>query len=217
MAMLRDLPFSRFDDDALLAKAITEIRARFLDATSDATDAGRLRLGLDLPQRAGALDISPRTVFRSGLPDEENGPVVSQFFLHDAAFGTHRIFQSQIPYRQGRNYLTDHGTWLLAENTGYDRHGRHYPNANHYSDDNAYYETDLKRRRMRTMRDLARFVNRDALHQAYFDAALMLIAWNAPTDKGNPYGHGRTRDIGFGTLGPPRTSSRSSPRSHPGR
>jgi hypothetical protein len=29
------------------------------------------------------------------------------------------------------------------------------------------------------MRDLARFVNKDALHQAYFNAALLLLNWGA--------------------------------------
>ena len=205
MALLRDVPFSQLSSHPLHASAMNEIRDQYQVAIDDTTDGGRLRLGLDLPKDAsGNLRIVPKTLFRAGLPEEDVGPQVSQFFLHDAAYGTHRIEQAQIPYRSHRNFLTEYGTWLLAQNTAYDRHGRDYPHANHYSDDNGYFEPDLKRRRMRSMRDLARFVNRDALHQAYFDAALMLLSWNAPPDAGNPYKKTvRDRDIGFGTLGGP--------------
>jgi hypothetical protein len=51
---------------------------------------------------------------------------------------------------------------------------------------------------------LARFVNRDALHQAYFNAALILDAIGAPLDAGNPYaGNLYAREGGFATLGGP--------------
>jgi hypothetical protein len=54
------------------------------------------------------------------------------------------------------------------------------------------------------MRDLARFVHKDALHQAYFNAALLLLQWNAPPDPGNPYRNGTySRQRDFATLGGP--------------
>ena len=203
MALLRDVPFADFDTDPGVAAALVDVRTCYLKALAAESGGGALRLGTDLPQMAGALDIRAETLFRSGLPREDHGPLVSQFFLNDANFGTQKILQDQIPYRAGLDFLTGRQTWLLAQSTGRDRHGRDYPNANHYSDYNGYYEPDLKRRRMRTMRDLARFVNRDALHQAYFNAALMLLAWKARTDPGNPYGGTFKRSIGFGTLGGP--------------
>jgi hypothetical protein len=53
------------------------------------------------------------------------------------------------------------------------------------------------------MRDLARFVNKDALHQAYFNAALLLLSGEAKWTPGNPYAANDTRDTGFGVLGGP--------------
>ena len=54
------------------------------------------------------------------------------------------------------------------------------------------------------MRDLARFVNRDALHQAYFNAALFLDSIGAPLNNVNPYkGNLYAREGNFATLGGP--------------
>ena len=54
------------------------------------------------------------------------------------------------------------------------------------------------------MRDLARFVNRDALHQAYFNAALFLDGAGARLDAGNPYRGSRySREGAFASLGGP--------------
>ena len=56
------------------------------------------------------------------------------------------------------------------------------------------------------MRDLARFVNKDALHQAYFNATLLMLSGGAKWTPGNPYGDGgplQKREAGFGTLGGP--------------
>lgn len=58
------------------------------------------------------------------------------------------------------------------------------------------------------MRDLARFVHKDALHQAYFNAALLMLSGGADWTPGNPYtkNHPNSldgREAGFGTLGGP--------------
>lgn len=67
-----------------------------------------------------------------------------------------------------------------------------------------YYPPGNGRRLISTMRDLARFVNRDALHQAYFNAALFLLNIDAPVDGGNPYGGNRfSREGAFASLGGP--------------
>lgn len=55
-----------------------------------------------------------------------------------------------------------------------------------------------------SMRDFARFVNRDAPHQAYFNEALFLDAINAPLDAGNPCNGSRySREGSFTTLSSP--------------
>jgi succinate dehydrogenase / fumarate reductase cytochrome b subunit len=107
-----------------------------------------------------------------------------------------------VPYKANKDYLTKFSDWLTAQGTGRDGDGNDYPNANNFSAaaGHTYYETE--RRRIQTMRDLARFVNRDALHQAYFNAALQLGNLSAKADPGNPYGLSK-RQIPFGPLGGP--------------
>jgi membrane-associated phospholipid phosphatase len=71
---------------------------------------------------------------------------------------------------------------------------------------------------MRNGRDLGQYVHVDALHQAYFVAALNLLGNGYPWNKGNPYGQtpeggsgmplppgveGAEAQVGFGTFGGP--------------
>ncbi len=214
MALLRDLPLNDFSA-VNLAEAVTQVREAFQQALDQDRAQGGLKLGLDLPVTStGQLDIRPETLFRSGLHDEEFGPIVSQFFLRDVGYGTQTISVQQVPYLRKRDFLTTYDDWLLAQNTGKDKFGRDYGTCNHFGDQqNAsrqaagadYYPSDFKVRHISTMRDLARFVNRDALHQAYFNAALFLDGIGAPVDDGNPYKGGVrvSREGGFATLGGP--------------
>jgi hypothetical protein len=191
------------------------VNAMFDIAVSNDTDPGRLRTPTDVPSGAGGAGIVKQTLFRSGLHDEQFGPIISQFFLHTIGYGTQLIDPKQVPYAAKRDYLTSHGDWLLAQNTGKDRFGRDYGSDNHYSDQlyrgAHYYPTTNGlpggppiKRYISTMRDLARFVNRDALHQAYFNATLFLLGIGAREDAGNPYAGNRfAREGGFATLGGP--------------
>jgi len=203
MALLRDVPFDRFDTDPGVAAAAAEIDEKFRDALPDTGDAGRLLTGVDVPGSAGDLaPITPQNLFRLGLPGEEMGPLVSQFFVRNITYGTQHIDQMQRPYKKDRDYLTGFGDWLHAQNSGRDAQGQAYPRANEDSADN--YE--VNRRYISTPRDLARFVNKDALHQAYFNGALLLLSGGAKWTPGNPYGDGgslQAREAGFGVLGGP--------------
>ncbi|MEA5411079.1 hypothetical protein VB737_04790 [Synechococcus sp. BA-120 BA3] len=172
------------------------------------SDPGRLCTPLDLAPGGGGARIDLHTLFRSGLPGEDAGPLLSQFFLQNVGYGTQTIDQSQVPYIAKRDFLVTHGDWLLAQNTGKDAYGRDYGNGNNYGDQlhrgASYYPPGNGRRLISTMRDLARFVNRDALHQAYFNAALFLLNIDAPVDGGNPYGGNRfSREGAFASLGGP--------------
>jgi len=211
MALLRDVSLDLFDQPGQLDTCIADLAAAFRFALANDAGAGRLRLGLDLPKAAdGTLRLDTRTLFRCGLPDEDKGPLISQFFLHDVTYGTQTIKQHQFPYREGRDYLTDHKSWLLAQNAGYDQYGLPYPNDNSYFHDKKVFDdppagaTVPRKHRIRNLRDLARFVNKDALHQAYFNAALLLLSWGAKLDPGSPYANGTyTRQRDFATLGGP--------------
>jgi hypothetical protein len=209
MALLRDVPLADFSSNALVTDATAEVSSVYAQALAQDGSMGAVRLGLDLPQTAGALDIRPATLFRCGLYGEDAGPLVSQFLLRDLPYGVQRISQRQTPYLMNTNFLTEHADWLRAQNTGKDKWGRDYANCNHYADQvagrQAYFPSDPNlTRHISTLRDLARFVNRDALHQAYFNAALILDALGAPLDDGNPYKGSRFgREAGFATLGGP--------------
>lgn len=203
MAWLRDLNFDTWGGSADVGTAISELNTRFKPALSEA-DPGHLMAQLDIPTMADGVtpDINLQTLFRAGLKGEDAGPLVSQFMLLDCDYGAQRIEQTMIPYRAGADYLTALPEWLAAQDSGYDKYGHDYLSDNNYGSDPSYYPNPLARVRIRNMRDLARFVNRDALHQAYFNAALQLLSWGAPVGSGNPY-TGYVRQLGFGTLGGP--------------
>lgn len=206
MALLRDVPLSSFGTDSSVLDAVNDMDMAFKRALSSDMTPGRLQLGLDLPQNNGALNLNPQTLFRSGLHDEEHGPLVSQFFLRAIPYGVQTIDQRLVPYLREKDFLTNYNDWLRAQNTGKDKFGRDYGTCNYYGDELAGRETYYSgvTRYISTMRDLARFVNRDALHQAYFNATLFLDAVGAPLDSGNPYrGNLYAREGGFATLGGP--------------
>ncbi len=173
-------------------------------------DGSHLQTGVDVPGKLGTLaQITPQNLFRLGLPGEELGPFVSQFFIRSISFGAQCIDQRINPYTEKMDYLTKFDDWLYAQNSGTSKQdGNAYNKSNEAKKE--YYEQDangiLAHRYISTPRDLARFVNKDALHQAYFNAALLLLSGGARWTLGNPYsdvGHLRTREVGFGTLGGP--------------
>jgi hypothetical protein len=200
MALLRDAPLLALQDqatppqpgcaglaahDAALGYAVAgrvqsatqAVNALFDLAVGDLGDPGHLRAPLDVAAGVGGAQVVRQTLFRSGLRDEQFGPYVSQFFIQPVGYGVQTIDQREVPYVAKRDFLTTHGDWLLAQNTGKDKYGRDYANCNHYADQlhrgAAYYPTSngqpngpVPRRAIATLRDLARFVNRDALHQA---------------------------------------------------
>lgn len=203
MALLRDVSFDQFENEPRVKDAAVELNERFGQAVEDPDDKGHLKPGIDVPGSARTMaPITTQNVFRLGLPGEEVGPLVSQFFVRGINFGTQSIDQRQRPYKAGRNYLTKFAAWLHAQNSGNGDDGNAYNKANEAKAD--YYESDD--RCISTMRDLARFVNKDALHQAYFNAALLLLSGGAKWTPGNPYVDGgrlADRETGFGTLGGP--------------
>lgn len=203
MALLRDVSFDAFETESRVKKAADEINQRFGQVVKDLGHPANLQTGIDVPGKAGNLDpITPRNVFRLGLPGEEAGPLVSQFFVRRINFGTQTIDQKQRPYKTDVNYLTSFDSWLNAQDSGNGDDGLAYNQSNEASA--TYYESED--RYISTMRDLARFVNKDALHQAYFNAALLMLSGGAKWTPGNPYGDGgplQKREAGFGTLGGP--------------
>lgn len=216
MAILRDVDLcadgattTSFGQPLGFGDAAKEIDKFFGQALASDDGGDAFLPGVDLPgPSTGAAPVTAANVFRLGLPGDDVGPMVSQFFLRPVAFGTQTIDQRQRPYKADMNYLTAVDDWLGAQNSGCDDAGQAYSKAN---EDVAVRYEECERY-IATMRDLARFVNKDALHQAYFNAALILLSGEAKWGLGNPYhklGDGPVqgmlpdREAGFGVLGGP--------------
>lgn len=199
MALLRDLPFASFGQNALVAEAIQDLQTAFGAALdSDVNqDLGKLQLLEDLPEKAGQLDLTLQTLFRCGLPGEDKGPIVSQFFLHGVRYGTQYIDQRVQPFKAGEDYLQTYAEWLLVQRKAKDSDGKKYSQS--------WPNLEPTVRPFLTMRDLVTFVNKDALHQAYFNAALSLLSSGYPWNPGQPYEapNNSPRQDGFASYGGP--------------
>lgn len=99
MALLRDVPFARFAEDELVARAVADLR------------------------RAGA-DVSVGTLFsrslrRSTVADDTtppSGPTVSQFLLRAVPMGA-QLLSPRVPAQAaGESFLTTWDDWLASQN-----------------------------------------------------------------------------------------------------
>jgi membrane-associated phospholipid phosphatase len=133
-----------------------------------ADDLNRLS---DYRGRKTAERVSPATIFRGLEVGCEEGPFVSQFLYRDVPYGAQRILQRNVTALPGIDYMTDHTSWLNVQN-GADPRG---------SD-----ALDPIPRYLRNFRDLAAWVHKDALYQAYLNACLILFGMGAPFKPGIP-------------------------------
>jgi len=173
MAHTRDVPFTTFDTDPVVAAAAEELSAL----------SGRGFL------RADGV-ITPQNVFRGPTRGDVAGPFVSQFLLKDLQFGTHRNDQRQDTVRPGQDYMTTYDTWLKVQNGLRRALG---------PDDRDRVDT----RFITTPRDLAHYVHFDAAQnpfQPFFGAALVLQDLGMPLDGNLPYRWSKTQDP-FATFG----------------
>ncbi|MFD7659135.1 vanadium-dependent haloperoxidase [Actinosynnema sp. NPDC059797] len=98
MALVRDVPFTSYDRDPLIARAAEEL-SRLSDYRA--------------PKAGGR--VTPATIFRGDARGDLRGPFLSQFLLRDVQFGTLRIPQRHDTVRPGRDHLTDFGSWLAVQ------------------------------------------------------------------------------------------------------
>jgi hypothetical protein len=161
------------------------------------TDAGIAAACADLsgfsdfrgPKQAGA--VTPATLFRGFTPGDLAGPYVSQFLLRDIPYGTLRVSQLQATLLPGSDFLTDYAAWLAIQRG---------------AAPDEPVPRDPVRRHVRSGRDLAAYVQIDALYEAYLNACLILLGMGAPLNPGNPYRRPSTTDA-FGTFGDPHVLS----------
>lgn len=144
--------------------------------------------------------VVPSTLFRVELPGTKKGPLISQFFWLSQPFGAQFIEPRIRTTLPGIDYMTNAADWLAVQDgidpliTGV------YDNVN--------------LRYIRNGRDLGQWVHIDVLFQAYFQAALNMMAMVDPTNPwtgggignmwnpGNPYAASQNQ-VGFGTFGGP--------------
>lgn len=216
MALLRDLPFSAWHADADVGRAAAEIDTYV--AAAERWQTARKwgmtrRIGGDFPDAR----ISPANIFRGKAPGEDVGPYLSQFWWKPTPYGTQTIPAEFLVYKEGKDYLETFDDWLNAQRTGLGAPNAMYPNGPDYGTSNRVHDHQQPGnfvRRLQTMRDLASFVHRDALHQAYFNAALQLLHSGKTVRKSaldpyngalNPHAYRKMR--GFGTFGAPHLLS----------
>jgi membrane-associated phospholipid phosphatase len=100
MALARDVKFTDFATDPIVADAAADLTNNFTDFRG--------------PKIGGA--VTPETLFRGNTPGDLAGPYVSQFLLKDIPYGTLTVRQLQGTVQPGVDYLTEFPAWLEAQN-----------------------------------------------------------------------------------------------------
>ncbi len=167
MALLRDLPLWDYARNSVVRDAAAEL-------TKTETYAG----------------VTPQTLFRLGMPGENEGHYISQLLWMPIPYGAHTLWQAyRTPFR-GTDFMTSFDEYVKVIR------GDWPPGIlNHYSEN--FY--------LRSGRDLGEYVHWDFSYQAFVNAASILLgnphrpreAW--PTT--NPYKASRTMN-GFVSMGP---------------
>lgn len=174
-ALLRDVPFTEYATNSLVAEAVADLNSRsFLQGGG----AGQW-----------ALPVTPQNLFRGRVFANDGnvkGPYVSQFLLQPTFFGAQQLTQKYQTFLPNQAFLTDVGSYQAVQNGGASGEPLVDPTFRH----------------IRNGRDLTAYTRVDALHQAYFVAFLVLLGIKAPPNPGNPYNTSVTQKS-FGTLGPP--------------
>jgi len=179
-ALLRDVPFSEYPTNPLVAEAVTDMnKLSFLNSN----------LNAEYP-----VPVTPENLFRGQVAVGDGnvqGPYISQLLIQPTFYGAQPLsqqFQTFLPVGGGgADYMTSVSEYQLVQNGG--SSGR-------------TLAVDPTYRYVRNGRDLTAFTHVDVLYQTYFTAFLVLSGLNAPMNPGNPYIGSKTEKA-FGTLGGP--------------
>lgn len=220
MALIRDVPFSQLEDPNTRftlpdgsSHTIGELHAELSNlswfnphgtpVSSDQNADGTFKTSLNEQEarrrEARFIDkeFTLASLFRGSSYGAKRGPYVSQFMLQgsggsgDIGFGTQKIDQKTTPLEKGVDYMTEWHEWLDVQNGANFR---------------GIAKTEAPRF-LTTPRDLASYVQKDQLYQAYFNAALILLGKEWQFDHGFPNsnqgGTRKTTREGFATWGGP--------------
>ncbi|HYM09350.1 MAG TPA: twin-arginine translocation signal domain-containing protein [Bryobacterales bacterium] len=179
-ALLRDVPFTEYPANSLVAQAVADMNnLSFLHSAGN---------------RQYPFPVTAQNLFRGQFaPGDGNvqGPYISQFLLQPAFLGAQPLSQQYQTFFPagggGSDFMTAVSEYQLIQNGG---------------DSGRTLALDPTFRFIRAGRDLAAYTHVDVLYQAYLIATLVLAAINAPPNPGNPYAGSKT-EKGFGTLAVP--------------
>ncbi len=203
MALARDVNFTDYDNNAIIANAAAEIsrlsdfrgpregaRAIVSARADQPSDSDAIRLA-DLRGRRKNGEVTSKSVFRNTTPGDLTGHWLSQFLILDFPFGANAFSQKMRTLPAGINYMTKYQDWLDVQNG---------------ADPSNKIQYDSTPRYIRNLRDLAQWVHVDALYQAYLQACLILLAQGARIDPGLPLYDAKVQ-AGFAQCGGPHILS----------
>ena len=157
-AITRDVPYSQYDGNPLVAEAVTD-----MNTMSDYRG----------PSASGA--ITAQTLFRGVGPGETIGPYISQFLLMPVPFGATKVEQKYNVPVAGNDHMTSYDEWLHIQNGGKPTGATSVV----YEDEPRYLYSG---------RAMAQYVLKDFINQAYMNAAqIMRNFGSAAYDPNDPY------------------------------
>jgi hypothetical protein len=178
-ALLRDVPFSQYPTNSLVAQAVADLNSRsFIQSSAN---------------NQFPFPVKPENLFRGQItPGDGNvqGPYISQFMVQPTSFGVQPLsqrYQTFLPVGGGgADYMVDVASYQNIQNGG----ASGEPNF------------DSTFRFIRNGRDLTAYTRVDVPYQAYLVAFLVLNGIRAPANRTNPYNGSNTQKP-FLTLGGP--------------
>ena len=182
-SLLRDVPFTEYGSNPLVAEAVADLNSRSFLQTGGAGQ--------------WPLPVTAQNLFRSRVATSNDGnlkgPYISQFLLQPTFFGAQELTQRYQTFIPNQAFMTDPVSYQAVQNGG------------------ATGEPvkDGTFRFVRNGRDLTAYTRVDVLYQGYFVAFLVLAGLGARTTAGNPYGRPggpipvSNTQKAFGTLGGP--------------
>lgn len=222
MALCRDIPFTHFDTNNKVFRAVEHLNnLKWIKETQTDNLAD-----YEKKRKRGYFDLHPgqaftvNDIFRGNIKGDEIGFHISQFLYAGTAaqgikhrrdavafdasagfiqYGSARIDQRVRIAEPHKDYMTNWDQWLDIQNAA-DLRG-----LESYGDVPGPNENTDGYRFIWTPRDLATYVHYDALHEAYFNACIMLLNLKVPFDPGIPFRGSDAIDkqIGFATFGGP--------------
>ena len=202
MALCRDILFRDYDGSnptTPVPQAISDA-VYDLDSNTNYRDFPHIEVGLlteigdDIGDKifatkfeipVEARSISKTTIFRGFTKGDRKGPYISQFLWKDVPWGTQLLEQIQFELnmydftgvKKGKDYLTDYARWLKIQDG--------FKDVDFMTDD--INNVDKFKRHILTGRDIAYYVHRDQLYQAYLHACLILLGEKYPFDPDCPF------------------------------